>query len=244
MVFCWPCRTRFNEYDFHPRSHWRKHHHAYVTAFFLLSASILLMFIALSLPIIKSIYLLRLDGHPASSLPATSIGTEIRVGVWGFCISSALNKPTAFTNNGECIGPQLGYTIDPTILAAVTNEPDLANFILKALTILLILHPIAAVLAFLAALPVIASCCVFHLAPWVISLVLSVATAIVSTIVFVADLALVIVAKNKIKHVHGANNLTISFGNGVWVVLVSMLFTWIALVLLSARACGCCGLRR
>jgi len=154
-----------------------------------------------------------------------------------------LNKPTLFTNNGECIGPQLGYTIDPATIQAVTNERDLANLILKALTILLILHPIAAGLAFLTALPVFASCCVYHLAPWVISLVLSVGTAIVSTIVFAADLALVIVAKHKLKQQNKVN-VTISFGNGVWIVLVSMLFTWAALILLSARACGCCGFRR
>jgi len=138
---------------------------------------------------------------------------------------------------------KLGYTIDPTFLAVVTNEPDLANLILKALTILLILHPIAACLAFITAIPVIASCCVYHRATWIISLVLSVPTAIVSTIVFAADLALVIVARHKLKQQHKVN-ITISFGNGVWIVLVGMLFTWAALVLLSARACGCCGFGR
>jgi len=73
--------------------------------------------------------------------------------------------------------------------------------------------------------------------------VLSVPTAIVSTIVFAADLALVIVARHKLKQQHKVN-ITISFGNGVWIVLVGMLFTWAALVLLSARACGCCGFGR
>jgi hypothetical protein len=156
---------------------------------------------------------------------------------------SALDQPTVFENKGECIGPQLGYTINPTYIAGVTNEPDLANLILKALTVLLVLHPIAAGLAFLTLVPVFASCCVFHPAPWIISLVLSVATAIVSTIVFAADLALVIFGRHKLKQQHTVN-VTLSFGNGVWMVLVSMLFTWIALILLSARVCGCCGLRR
>jgi hypothetical protein len=136
----------------------------------------------------------------------------------------------------------LGYKIDPTFIAGVTNEPELANLILKALTVLLILHPIAAGLAFLTVLPVIASCCVFHRAPWIISLVLSIATAIMSTIVFAADLALTIVARHKLKQQNTVNlNITLSFGNGVWIVLVSMLFTWVALVLLSARVCGCFG---
>jgi hypothetical protein len=157
--------------------------------------------------------------------------------------NSALNKPSFFDNNGECVGPQLGYTIDPRIIAVVTNESELANIILKALTILLVLHPIAAGLAFLTLLPVIASCCVFHPAPWIISLVLSVATAIMSTIVFAADLALVLVAKHKLRDQHTVN-VTVGFGNGVWIVLVSTLFTWVAMILLAARVCYCCGFGR
>jgi SUR7/PalI family protein len=156
---------------------------------------------------------------------------------------SELDQPTLFGNNGECIGPQLGYTIDPRFIAVVTSEPALADLILKALTILLVLHPIAAGLAFLTLIPVIASCCVFHKAPWIISLVLSVGTAIMSTIVFAADLALVLVAKHKLREQHTVN-VTISFGNGVWIVLVSTFFTWVALILLAARVCYCCGFGR
>jgi len=157
--------------------------------------------------------------------------------------SSVLNRPTFFVNNGECIGPQLGYTIDPRVIAAVTNEPELANLILKALTILLVLHPIAAGLAFLTLIPVIASCCVFHTAPWIISLVLSVATAIMSTIVFAADVALVLVARHKLRSQHTVN-VTVGFGNGVWIMLVSTIFTWVAMILLAARVCYCCGYGR
>ena len=143
----------------------------------------------------------------------------------------------------ECVGPQLGYTIDPQTIAVITNETDLADVILKGLTILLVLHPVAAGLALLTLLPVTASCLVYHKLPWIISLVLSVPTAIVSSIVFAADLALVIVARDKIKG-YSALNISINFGNGVWMVLVSTLFTWIAMVLLSARVCRCFGFAR
>lgn len=143
----------------------------------------------------------------------------------------------------ECVGPQLGYTIDSQTIEVITNETDLANVILKGLTILLVLHPIAAGLALLTLLPVTASCLVYHKLPWIISLVLSVPTAIVSSIVFAADLALVIVARDKIKD-YSALNISINFGNGVWLVLVSTLCTWIAMVLLSARVCRCFGFGR
>ena len=277
MVFGWCRSERFDEYDDHYLYlRHRNRRHATITGFCLFTAFILFLFIALSLPIIKTVYLLQINGHPSPSQPETSIGTELRFGVWGFCvtrfvspqfllppphspsptfsdswsrlhrvsiISSALNRPTFFNNNGECVGPQLGYTIDPRIIAVVTNEPELANLILKALTILLVLHPIAAGLAFLTLLPVVASCCVFHPAPWIISLVLSVATTIMSTIVFAADLALVLVAKHKLRDQHTVD-VTVSFGNGVWIVLVSTLFTWAAMILLAARVCYCCGFGR
>ncbi|KAI9511504.1 SUR7/PalI family-domain-containing protein [Russula earlei] len=243
MALCWRRGKPFGNHAYRSRHPWRNKRYTALTAFCLFSASVLLIFIALSLPIIKPVYLLQLDGHPSSLLPETSIGTEIRFGVWGFCVTSALNRPTLFGNNGECVGPQLGYTIDPTFIAVVTNEPQLASLILKALTVLLILHPIASGLAFLTALPVLVSCCVYHFAPWLVSLVLSVPTAIMSTIVFAADLALVIVARHKLNEQRTVN-ITISFGNGVWIVLVSMLFTWLAMVLLAARVCRCCGFGR
>ncbi|KAI0254435.1 actin cortical patch SUR7/pH-response regulator pali [Lactifluus subvellereus] len=240
----WRRHGRLDDYEYYHRHHrHRNRRHATVTGFCLIAAFVLFLFVALSLPIMKSVYLLQFNGRTASNVPATSVGTELRFGVWGFCVTSVLNKPTLFTNTGRCLGPQLGYTIDPEIIRAVTNEPDLANLILKSITVLLVLHPIAAGLAFLTLLPVIASCCVFHAAPWNFSLVLSVATAIVSSIVFAADLALVIVARHKLKN-DSAFNVTLSFGNGVWMVLVGMLFTWVAMILLSARICGCCGLGR
>ena len=73
------------------------------------------------------------------------------------------------------------------------EEPGQGDIIVEGLTILLVVHPIAASLTFLTLVPVIIiSCCVYHKAPWIISLVLSIPTAIISTIAFIADLALVI----------------------------------------------------
>lgn len=88
MVFCWRRRERFDEYDDHYLYlRHRNRRHATFTAFCLFTAFILFLFIALSLPIIKPVYLLQINGHPSSSLPETSIGTELRFGVWGFCVT-------------------------------------------------------------------------------------------------------------------------------------------------------------
>ncbi|KAN0130163.1 SUR7/PalI family domain containing protein [Lactarius tabidus] len=237
MMLCWRRRGRFDDYDDYNHHHHRRNkRHATITGFLLFGAFLHFLFVALSLPIIKSIYLLEISSR--SSQIETTVATRLRFGVWGFCASSALRgTPT------ECIGPQLGYTVNPLTIEVVTKDTEVADVILKGLTILLVLHPVAAGLTFLTLVPVTASCFVYHKLPWIISLVLSVPTAIVSTVVFAVDLALVIVARSKIKDV-SAIHISIDFGNGIWMVLVSTLFTWAAMILLSARVCRCCGFGR
>lgn len=236
-MLCWRRRGRFDDYDDYDHLHHRRNkRHATVTGFLLFGAFLLFLLVALSLPIIKSIYLLEISS--TTSQIETTVATRLRFGVWGFCASSALKgTPT------ECIGPQLGYTIDPLTIEVITKETDLADVILKGLTILLVLHPVAAGLSLLTLVPVTASCLVYHKLPWILSLVLSVPNAIVSTIVFAADLALVIVARSKIKD-ESAIHVSIDFGNGVWMALVSTIFTWMAMILLSARVCRCFGFGR
>lgn len=83
-------RERFNEYEYDDHYLYIQHRnrrHATFTGFCLFSAFVLFLFVALSLPIIKNVYLLQINGHPSSSLPTTSIGTELRFGVWGLCVT-------------------------------------------------------------------------------------------------------------------------------------------------------------
>lgn len=51
---------------------------------FLFVAFVLLLLVALSMPIIKPVYLLSLVST-TPDLEATSIATEVRFGVWGYC---------------------------------------------------------------------------------------------------------------------------------------------------------------
>jgi hypothetical protein len=86
----WTYGGRLDDYKYYHRiHHHRNRRHAAVTAFCLIAAFVLFLFVALSLLIIKTIFLLQLDGHTASNVPATSVGTELRFGVWGFCAAHA-----------------------------------------------------------------------------------------------------------------------------------------------------------
>jgi hypothetical protein len=191
------------------------------------------------LPIVKGVYLLRVQSI-VEDQPETSTATELRFGVWGVCASSALNRPSLLTNNGQCFGPKLGYEVPASLLSLIGIYSPLVTIVLKGLLILLILHPIIAGLSLLSF--------VFSLFlgshPFsIFALVVTIISALLSSLVFATDLALVVVARSKVSQLQGLN-FRVGFGNGIWMMLVGVSLTWLAVILLSARACYCCGVRR
>jgi len=203
----------------------------------LLAAFILALLVGISLPIVKSVYILRVYDI-LTGQPVTSIATELRFGVWGFCASSALDPPTLFTNNGECFGPQLGYDIPASISALVGISSSETNAVLKALLIVLILHLVAAVLSLFT---LVASLFLASHTVTIIALLFSVITALLNSVVFAIDIAIVIVVKDELPLFD--NGLAVGWGNAPWMTLVAVILTWTAVVVLSARACYCCGVR-
>ncbi|KAH8087825.1 hypothetical protein BXZ70DRAFT_955328 [Cristinia sonorae] len=205
---------------------------------FLLAAFVLYLLVALSVPILKPIYLFVLIFNTQPDQPPTSIATDIRFGVWGFCASSVLKLPTIFTNNGVCTQSRLGYEV-PEDLLELTGHPELADIVLKSLTFLLVLHPICAGLA---GLGMITSLYLASKCMTVFSLIISIFTAIVGTVTLAADLALEIEARNRVGPLTNLA-VTVGWGNGVWMVLAATVLTWISVIMLSAIACRCCGRR-
>lgn len=51
----------------------------------LLGAALMLLLIGLSMPITKAVYIIRVYATTTDHLPETSLATELRFGVWGFC---------------------------------------------------------------------------------------------------------------------------------------------------------------
>jgi hypothetical protein len=149
---------------------------------------------------------------------------------------SALDAPQ---DAGYCIGPELGYNIPPDAIAVASKagiSSSVVGILLHALVVLLVLHPIAAGLSLIT---FVNSLFLGHHTVSIVALIWSVITALVSTIVFAVDLALVIVARNNVKVIKVAN-FEVTWGNGVWMVLTATIFTWVGVILLSARACYCC----
>ena len=137
---------------------------------------------------------------------------------------------------GFCYGPAVGYKIPESILQ-ITGYAQLASAVLEGLTVLLVLHPVVAALSFIGA----ASSLFLESRPMhIISLIVTIVNTILSSVVFAADLAINIVAKDRVPSLTGAN-LDVNWGNGVWLILVGVAFSWLGLILLSIPVCGCCG---
>ncbi|KAJ7505362.1 hypothetical protein B0H11DRAFT_1978301 [Mycena galericulata] len=182
---------------------------SYICIGLLFSAFLLSLLVGLSLPIIKTIYLL------------------------------SFYSPTFFTNDGQCFGPMLGYTVPEDIISLTGISPSIVDDVLQGLLVILVLHPVAAALSFVT---LISSLFLASHKLSILALVLSIITALVSSVVFAIDLALVIVAKSKVTQIEGLD-FAIQWGNAPWMGLVAVILTWLAVIALSARACYCFGVR-
>ena len=138
--------------------------------------------------------------------------------------------------DGLCYGPTVGYQIPDSILQ-VTGHPELAKGILKGLTALLVLHPIVAGLSFIGA---VTSLFLDTHAMLITSLVFTIVNTFLSSIVFAADLAINIVTRDRVPGLTGGS-FDVVWGNGMWLVLVGVVLSWLGVILLSIPVCGCCG---
>lgn len=93
-------------------------------------------------------------------------------------------------------------------------SPTLVGAFLKGLEILLVLHPVSASLSFLT---FIQAMFLGHHWVSICALIMALLTALVSSVTLAADLALIIVAKSKVKDLTIAQ-FEVNFGNGVWMV--------------------------
>jgi hypothetical protein len=89
----------------------------------------------------------------------------------------------------------LGYSLtDPINIASFVGQPSLTNAIQEVLTVVLVLHPICAGIAFV----LFALCWIKRHAASIFALIIAIVLALAGSISLAIDLALVIVAKDKV----------------------------------------------
>ncbi|KAF9506412.1 hypothetical protein BS47DRAFT_1352758 [Hydnum rufescens UP504] len=216
-----------------------------ITPFLLFSAFLILFFVGLSLPIIKGIYLFEVKNIRQNQTP-TSVATSVRFGLWGYCVGAyqfnggqAKYNPTI-----ECSKLNVGYTISNSDLEFINNI-SLVTLALQYLNILLILHPIAVILAFLASVSSLAHAFrprIPHFIP-ICTLLLAILPCVIVTTSFALDIIIIVIVRAEVE---AASNrgLTVYWGSAAWMTVVALVAMWLSIVGLSAIACGCFGMNR
>jgi len=204
--------------------------------FFFFTAFLLLLLVTLSVPIIKSIYLFSLSAFVSvgSGILSANASETVKFGIFGWCSSALSASVLTFAVNepAKCSKPHLGFTISPELQQALStiDVSDLVDVMQKALSVVLILHPIACGLAFLASLFSLLALLRRHTRAWdMLATLLGVIAAILTTIVFITDIVFVLVAKSKL-HQKTEGHASVSWGNAVWLALAAAICAWIASV--------------
>jgi hypothetical protein len=147
----------------------------------------------------------------------------------------------------------LGYEVDPGIaqtLDQVVGVPDFIQVILHGLTLVLVLHPICAGLAFLTFLLSLIALILLVFSSrhhsrahtvGICALISGIITAVLTTVSAIVDIVIVSVARGRIDDV--GFELSVDYGNAVWLSLIGAILSWVSVVILSSVICGCCGIR-
>jgi len=218
---------------------------AALTPLLLFVAFILLLLVSLSVPIIKTVYLLHITVNVGSSLLHSGVNAGVKFGVWGYCTDSTETSVVGIdhSSKGECSKAALGYTFDNSVSEAL-HVSGLENTISRTLSAALVLHPIACALTFITLVVSLSmlrrgySGTASRVSSVVTLVIASFATTI-TIIVFLIDVIFVAIVRNKVKD--KSHDLQINWGNAVWMTLGAT----IALLISSFGACcGICAPRK
>jgi len=221
-----------------------------LTPFFWFCTFLLLLLVSLSTPVIPQIFLLSASADISGTVLGVTAGSAqetVDFGVWGWCAGEATYTLLGETHDlvaAQCSARHLGYTLDPTVqeILQIENEEQNAQLVLTSITTALVLHPIACGLAWLAwMLSLFYS---FRPQPGCFSLCLVLPAAstagTITTVIFIVDVVFVAVVRSKVWDASNGD-VSVSFGNAVWMVLGAMISAWIAMALTVAGVC--CGER-
>ncbi|CAE6520624.1 unnamed protein product [Rhizoctonia solani] len=208
----------------------------FIVPFLVFAGFLLLLLVSLSIPIIKTISILNLAANLQAGFANTGVSGGVKFGLWGYCVSeiSASVIGVSQTRPGYCSRTRLGYDIDSQLLQSLGLD-NLDNLISRGLTLVLVLHPIACGLAFLALLFALMLLCRPARLASAMALVFSVLAAILATIAFAIDVALTTIAKNKVSDATDGN-LKVTYGAVPWMTLGAMVALW------AATVGACCGI--
>ncbi|KAL7936949.1 actin cortical patch SUR7/pH-response regulator pali [Trichoderma chlorosporum] len=187
----------------------------------LLAATALLIVVSVTAPVVHDLSIMKIDISGGSNVDRITYGT------FGYCIVNS-NGPD------DCTGSHVGY--DPTAALGGVNgltfskaDRDSA----KVLTRVLILHPIAAGLTFLAFLLCLGTSILGSL----VAAIFSALAFIVTVVAMACDFAGFSIVKHAVNS-RGPSNFHAHWGAAVWCILVAAALDLIATVLVFITCCA------
>lgn len=204
---------------------------AAITHVSLFVAFILMLITTLSVPIIKSVWLMRANVKVGTSF--LSAKDTITFGVWGLCFGGGEASFLGFHGqaDSDCTKPKLGYSTE------FSSNPHVKNLLKGSAAKTLVFHPLATAFIFLA---LVASLIAHHQSQRlstprkhklfsIFELVTNSLASLCTTLAFTLDITAASKAKNAAKDSDGI--VSVTYGNTCWLSLVAALLIWAAKIM-------------
>ncbi|KAI6082370.1 pali-domain-containing protein [Hypoxylon rubiginosum] len=201
-------------------------HH--IGSFLLLVATVLLVITTISAPVVNSISMLKVNLYNQAS---GDRNPTVTFGTFGYCVTDALSD-----GGDVCSGKHIGY--DP--IAVVKSNVDNVDFsnlsadTSKGLTRVMVLHPVAAGLSFIAFLLALGAGVLGSLLASLVSLV----TFIVTLVVLVTDFVCFAIIRNEVNNASNSNGARAEWGAATWTMLVAAICNLLATVIVFFTCCS------
>ncbi|GAA5971950.1 hypothetical protein JCM11641_001583 [Rhodosporidiobolus odoratus] len=190
-----------------------------------LAATILLILVSVSTPLLKSIWFLKASIDV--SVGSTDISGQVTLGAWGYCVGDT------------CTDARLGYSLDVQELFGVSSRiSGISTSVLKWITYLMILHPIAAAFGVISVIFGLLAH-MRNFAGTALTTCFASFAATFSLLAFVFDIAVFVIAKQRIESsdVGGKAEL----GSAIWMTLAAMIMFGLSGCFFG---CGACIIRK
>lgn len=193
----------------------------YFGTFFLLVATALLIVASISAPVVNHISLLNAD-----------IGGmyDIRYGSFGWCIRNSDSGDEACSNS------HIGYNTLIPLQQLGSSDIDMSNIrgnTINGLTNVMILHPVAAGLCFVAFLLALGT----NMIGSFIASMISALAFIVTLVAMVCDFVAFSLLRNRIRDAD-LRNTTAHYGSAMWCILAAAILTLLATIIIFITCCA------
>ncbi|CAF3563936.1 hypothetical protein SNK03_003514 [Fusarium graminearum] len=184
----------------------------YVGAFFLLAATIMLVVVSITAPVVDHIALLKVR----------SGGNGVNFGTFGYCVMRS-------AGSDRCSSAHIGY--DPTDALQGLDLSEIGAGTAKAMTYVMVLHPIGAGLCFISFLLALGAGIFGSL----MSTLVSIAAFLVTIIALACDFAGFSIIRRRINRDTAA---TASWSVGIWLVLAAAILCLIGTIAVFITCCS------